>query len=164
MRALIAAALLAAIPAAAQVEISTGVTGALMEFRKGQTHPVSVAQGLGPQISFSLKQLHVEWRGADWDLISLEAATWAGSQDGLLQGSAAVSLCTMNQVLCAGVGFDLYGPLGGLFATSFGGANVFPVLTGGFNFGWSSNSPPLVGADEIPERKHGFTFYLADLF
>lgn len=150
-------ALLAAVslatPSTARAEsftLSSGPTLPLLEVRlgsgpAGKAGTSVLAAGAGYQLNASF--LPREIAGKRFDLFQLGLAAFASGSPTGGQGSIALLGCTLNQLICAGFGADIVsfgGPdVTGLLAGRVSRANLFALLSVGFEIGFGPQTPPV---------------------
>jgi hypothetical protein len=132
----------------ARADFATGPTIPVVRVDLGAHAGTSVlGAGAGYQLSYGF--LPVTLAGRTWDRLSVELAGFFGHDAGVTSGSLAALVCTMQGLVCAGAGYDLY--------RSSGTRAAFVLLSLGFNFGLASSpmpappsSGPLVGIGMAP--------------
>lgn len=151
----------------AQPVISTGPSIPLVQIRladpaTGKAVTSLLQAGAGYQLSFGFGQR--ELGGKQFDLLDLNLAFFGGlgQEAGFALDTASVAglVCTLNSLLCAGVGVDLvqyYGGDGGrtsgVLLGNVGARNVMALLSLGFNFDIGPLAPPTgveAGARGLP--------------
>lgn len=153
----LAAAMLTAAPAQAQVLVSHGPTVPLMEVRPGNLHPVSLAAGAGYQLSFTMPEFQRAFGGKAWDLFDLNLMAFGSavsSTSGTPFGafSAALGVCTLSSLFCVGGGHDI--------ATAPGlKPDWFAVFTFSVNFGTAPTVPPMGTEKGTLGLQRGNTLY-----
>lgn len=153
-------ALLAAVPAHAQV-VSSGPSLPMLEFQPGATHPVAFAPGIGYDLSVGFFQRSL--LGKQFDLLDLSvqgfgSATQAPNGDPAGSFQVAALVGTLNNVIALGVAVPLFGgPQGGAFQGSW---HAYPVLSLTLPIAFGPYSPPTGIAEGAAGLPRGATIYL----
>jgi hypothetical protein len=141
---------------------SVGPSIPFLEWDVGNAHPISVAPGVGVQLSLSLEQLQLAIGGKAWDMLSLDLMVFGSlitNQDGQQMGalSAAAALCTMSSLVCIGGGKHIIETQGGILP---GQEGWFMLLSFSFNIALAPQSPPLGIAQGAAGLERANTIYL----
>ena len=114
------------------VECHIGPTIPALMFQPGKDHPVSLAAGVGMQLSLSLPQLDVTIGTGTWNMLALNLMAFgslitgsAGQQFGQLSGAGG--FCTFSSLLCVSGGY-------GIITSTNAPGGAFLLLSTGFQF------------------------------
>lgn len=136
---------------------SAGLSVPLLEFQPGATHPVQFAPGVGVEASLGLFPETIV--GMEADLLDISGVLFA-SAPGSMQ--AAITVGTMNDLICVGAAVPLYTNTGG--GAFQGQGHVFPVLGGNVPFDLGkAPAPDATGASAGAKPRRFGTLYLGVL-